>query len=185
MRALGSSASNAVPGLIAMLDSSNLQQQRFALMALSMVGPRAAEALPVVTDFLKDPNLSIGAFSVVDRLGTNAQEALPLIVKILSDSSDDSCRTFAAHTLRNYGSSGLVGLPELIRATHADDKRLVTEARLTIMHLAERVEPFKEALLEVIDGPDLELAEQARLLYTNYFPGTPVESYSPFTDLIP
>jgi len=83
---LGAEARDAVPALIACLQSETIVRQNAAL-ALGAIGPDAKEAVPALTKLLQDPEWTVRrhAALALGEIGPAAQESMPALSKLKQD----------------------------------------------------------------------------------------------------
>ncbi|GEM_PF-2249748 len=91
LAAIGSSASNAVDALIASAFNGSPEMANASIVALTSIGARPARVIPVYTNWIGDPwvSLSFSAASGLRSLGTNALDAIPSIVHAATNGASD------------------------------------------------------------------------------------------------
>lgn len=87
----GSSGAVLTPRLAALLKDPDEAVRLESLQSLSMLGPAAAEAAPVLIPLLEDSALMIDAADALGRIGAAARPALPRLTKMLESDQPAVC----------------------------------------------------------------------------------------------
>jgi HEAT repeat protein len=165
---IGQPAQAAVPVLIALLDEPadvpEHSARLWAIKALSLFGPLAADAAPRLIAVLNDdraPELHrLSSIEALGRIGPAQPDVLPAIIATLDTTpvrSDDAGReadlerrVAAAEILELFKGHAAPAVPALIRATHSDAVLLRRAAANTLGVIGPSAEPAIPALVDLV-----------------------------------
>jgi len=130
-RALGSSASNAVPDLIGMYSPTNsLESQTAILASLGFIGPSAKSAIPLllrVTASSANNLVLKTAFVTLSSIASEPEIVIPAMTKLLHDPRVD-VRFCAARTLGDFGPNARLATSGLLESFEDADSRVRDQA---------------------------------------------------------
>jgi HEAT repeat protein len=122
----------ALPGRFGVLSTSSPPICQQAAEALGEMGPHAREAVPALTAYLKDSELSSYhpyyalALSKIDRQAAGA--AVPALIEVLDGKTHAISRQEAAKALGEIGAQARAAVPSLQKAVKDPDVALRSEA---------------------------------------------------------
>ncbi len=167
---IGPAAVDAVPAILGLLDASDKETRRAALLALAGIGPSAQ---PVVAErlvqILRDPKSDVrpGAAYALARM--EAQQAVPDLLALVRQTDDDREKLAAAWALVTLQPSANVAekaVPILMRGLDDDWALVRKECAIALGALGPRARPAAERLRSLADDPDPAVrAEAAAALY--------------------
>lgn len=91
-----------------------------ALMGVGVLGPGASEAVPLIVEALKDPQLRGNALSAIQRIGPAAESAIPVLT-LLIDSAKPASLVPTCEALMNIGAKASNAIPSLRRLMMHED----------------------------------------------------------------
>jgi HEAT repeat protein len=152
---LGSSAKDATPNLIPLLDDK--QTSYTAATALGGIG---VGSIPVLTQALTNTHSCAreSAARVLGLFGAKAESAVPALIRCAAD-KDDSVRGFATFSLGQIGREPDVVLPVLIANLRDSDHSARWNAACALGKFGDKAKPAVPALLKVLheDDPDVRV----------------------------
>ncbi len=159
LSAIGPKAKDAIPALIATLQSKNPKLRAYAAHALGEIGPAAATAaLPLIdaiTD--KDPIVRREARDALKSVKAPPEVVLPSIGKLLNAASP----TDAAAAVMTLAELGEVAVPDLCKAL--DNKDTCYWAALTLAEIGPQAAGAVPQLGALLDHKAPEIRMQAAL----------------------
>ncbi|MBI4663671.1 MAG: HEAT repeat domain-containing protein [Verrucomicrobia bacterium] len=90
------------------------------LLALSVAGPEAREAVPLIVEALKNPQLHGNAVSAIQRIGPDAAPAVPVLIPLL-EMPGSRLLVGVCEALMNIGPNAADALPALRKLMAHDD----------------------------------------------------------------
>jgi HEAT repeat protein len=168
--AMGASAVDAVPDLIALLQKKQISigARREAARALGRIGEPPAEVVPALIAALKDRRMEvrIQAAEALGWIGPEAKEATPALAAATQDEEPKLARK-ACQALSFIADPAAAGpLFEVFQSNRAE---VSDEAGLALWNLGAKAERVWPALLKMAQGP-LEKTGAARNLLASYGP---------------
>lgn len=115
-RALGPSASNAVPDLMEILEQDiSILSRQVVVSALAAVGPAAKSASPLLLQALTNSDGAVRAHAAfaLGKIEAQPESVIPDLIRALRDSSPH-VRLSALVTLSEYGTNARLAVPALL-----------------------------------------------------------------------
>ena len=119
---VGPPAKDAVPALIEILNSGDVESRRLAARACAAIGPEARDAIAALIDRLKDEQIAVQreAAKAFGAIGPASKSAIPKLLDALKATHDRRLKQYLAESLRKIDpemdlkldASGGVELPE-------------------------------------------------------------------------
>jgi len=109
--------------LIAELKEARGQLRTHPLRQLGQSGEYASAAVPIVREYLKDPEPEVAraAANCLARIGPRAKAAVPALIGALNDSADEALRAEAALALGEIGPAAKAAVPALVALLKTPD----------------------------------------------------------------
>jgi HEAT repeat protein len=197
---IGRSASAAVPLLIQRLDEDKPKEEQpaprlWAIKALALFGPIAAEATPALTEILNDTSARYehraSTIDALARIGAAHPQAVGALTNLLSQRPADATAeaTRQAESLRELAADGiyLVGpaaasaVPALIRATRDESESVRRKAALALGRMGPRADIAIPALVDLLG---FDTSEAVRDVAAESLAGIGAVAVSPLTALL-
>lgn len=162
---IGVPAKAAVPAIVALLHEQHpdpeQSTQLWAIKALALYGPVAAEAAPALVELLEDdaqpPLPRLASIEALGRIGTSRTEVLPALTRALDhgltpDVDPDVLEraVAAAEMLELFGGFAASATPSLIRATSSESVLLRRAAANTLGLIGPAADPAIPALADLL-----------------------------------
>jgi hypothetical protein len=139
--------SNCLPYFLPILrDKQKLPYN--ALVGISVLGPGAGEAVPLLVEALRNPQLHGNAISAIRRVGPAAEPAVPVLLPLL-ETLEPMSLAGACEALMNIGPKASSAVPALRRLTTNDD---VTIRILAAAAVAKISGAAKDSIPVIADG---------------------------------
>jgi HEAT repeat protein len=113
---LGAKAQSAVPALIEIANQKISRSSRwYAIQALVLVGPPAQEAIPLLSGWATNADVSVRSYAInaLGRIRGEPGRGLPVLINALHD-PDLQIRTAALTALQGLGPNARPALPVLV-----------------------------------------------------------------------
>jgi len=136
-----------VPFLAEVIQQEKSGQPFNALLALEMYGPKAAPAVPVLVEALKDPQLRQNTVSALSKIGSSAAPAVPTLVELLRGPETRSLQTGILEALMNMGPAAAPAIPTVEPLLNDPDAGLRVLSSMTIASLRGTPEKAVPTLL--------------------------------------
>ncbi|HTS17835.1 MAG TPA: HEAT repeat domain-containing protein [Verrucomicrobiae bacterium] len=137
----GANAAEAVPALMRLYQTENLQGRLAIIYCLGAIGPHAESAVPLLTSTLQDQSRSYrnlvrdwGAVAV-GKIGPGAKDAAPGLVALLHD-PEYIVRMHAADALGRLGAVAIAAVPDLKQLLVDPDENVRRAARSALKRIA-------------------------------------------------
>jgi HEAT repeat protein len=120
-----------------------------AAVALRLLGPRAARAVPKLAAGLRRPdaNWQVDCLWTLAAIGPEAADAVPDVVAAMS-SDQESVRYAACYTVGNIGAPASAAIPALEKNLQDRDPFLQTISAWALAHISPRKEGVAEECLK-------------------------------------
>jgi HEAT repeat protein len=135
-RMLGKIGPPAVPDLIKLMETKKDKAAHMATSALSEMGAKAKDAVPVLIlrlKYLQGPNNeSEKAFvaEILGRMGPDARAAVPTLVTLMQDKGEsDYARVQYIRAIRSIGPGGPEAIPDFLQALKSGEPSVRDEVR--------------------------------------------------------
>jgi hypothetical protein len=134
-RALGASATNAVPDLMKIYEQNRAARVDI-LYSLNCIGTNADVSVEWLLPKLKDPNHQVraGIAYILANIHTKSEQAIPALIQCLSD-SNRMVRGDAALALGRCGADAIVAIPKLIDILHDKDNAVRDSTALALKEI--------------------------------------------------
>lgn len=171
--ALTQMGSEAVPGLIAAFNDSNVEVLLVALRTLSCLAPRiGAQAdviVPAAVQLLSHPNNEVryAAVLLLGRLNTSRTAAVPALIAALKDPGDEVeddpiyVRQSAAYVLGKIGPAAQAAIPELTNTLRDPTSGAQQEAAIALWRISRSTNLVVPLLSRMLVATNLSLRQQA------------------------
>ena len=135
------------------LQSGNTQERRNAALALSELGPEAAEALPALIPALDDGDEQVWfhAVTAIARIGPQALPAVPALLEDLAESGRRGANPKWYRSAFALGSIGPAALPKLRPALKNPDSRIRSGAAKALGWFGEKAAPAIPDLVKLLN----------------------------------
>lgn len=144
LNALSQRSDEALPYLLALLESDDPEARRLVLYVLGKWDIARAPVLEAVFDRLEDEHPDVRAMAVlsISRLGPDAAAAAEKLVELLADDQEQPrIRAGAAMALSELGKAGRQGVPEMIQALSSPHLQLRQMAETSLRDVEGFVVP--------------------------------------------
>jgi HEAT repeat protein len=128
---MGDAAQKAVPALVRVLGSKDLELRRKATASLAVleVGPEHLRAVLQILNATEDETTRVSACKILERMGPKGREALPSLRKML-EHLDERTRVAAARAVWHVGGDPGPVVAPLIASLEGEDSRFSALATL-------------------------------------------------------
>jgi HEAT repeat protein len=139
----------ALPRLRELLNHEALPIRREAAMVLAELGPKAAPAVPELTQGLQDPDPEIRKqfLTALAAIGPDSAEALPSIMQALAD-QDPTVRSTAVYAIGRIGKDAQQAIPFLEKNLREHDEFLRFASAWALMHVSAQPTTIAAQCLE-------------------------------------
>jgi len=170
--------SKAVPALVAVLKSGDLEAAQNAASILGQMGVEAKAAIPVLITVLNHEDWDVGEAAAValGRMGAEAKAAIPVLITALK-AEDLYLREAAARALGEIGVQTKVVVPALIVALKDEYANVPVSAAVALGRMGAEAKAAIPALITALNAEDLYLREAAANTLANIKPDLLVSAY--------
>ena len=132
---LGPEAKTAVPGLIAILDSTNVMERYSSFNVLQRIGSAADPALPAILDHIRyDTSDGMRSFSLTTLANSgigkqNPEVVVPILIECLASTNKAILRGESLRALAGLGASAKSAVPAILPYLKGPDLELRNAAR--------------------------------------------------------
>ena len=138
------------------LDWNNPSQPPYnGLLAISVLGPRAASEIPMIIQALENPTdwqaAESNLFASLIRMGAAASNAIPTLEKRLQPHHDATTRARAIGIIANTGPSAKSALPNLRPLLEAEDATLRCAAAYAIAKISELNKACADTIVRALE----------------------------------
>jgi len=154
---IGDKAHSSVPAMVEVFGKKESPQElREAILdVFAQFGPKASDAVTVLTAALKEDNLDLRRKSAValSKIGPDAKPALPVLREIMTSSkTDKSLLCFVIRAVGSLGKEGKDAVPDLIKCL--DDNNL--EVRIAAIEELGSIGPDAKDAIPKLRGAALD-----------------------------